>query len=303
MRTSVLALLAFLLIVPQASAQRNVAYGSDPKQKLDIYGKKILQPRPVMVWVHGGAWTIGDKRRVEHKARAFTERGWLFVSLNYRLLPRAGYKEQVEDVARAIAWLLKNIEGYGGDPGRIHLMGHSSGAHITALLLSDPRTLAQYKLKPEVIKGAVLLDGAGYDIPFVVAQGGPRLVRTYERVFGTDRNAQRDASPISHVRPGRHIPPLCLLYVEERRLSSAAGQRFADKLKKTGHQVELHGLQGKTHRTINKEFGSRNDRTSKLAFKFLDSLPANSPKPGSALSRPASRAVTSRPSSRGHQRQ
>ena len=95
---------------------------------LDIYRPNNLEGCPVMVYVHGGSWRRGDKREVHDKHLAFVDRGWVFVSINYRLAPNGRYPANVEDVARALAWVHNNIRQYGGDPDCLFIMGHSINA-------------------------------------------------------------------------------------------------------------------------------------------------------------------------------
>ena len=90
-----------------------------------------------MVYVHGGGWKRGDKSRVGEKVEFFTGRGWVFVSVNYRLLPEGAHPANVNDVARALAWVHDHATDYGGDPDRLFLMGHSAGAHLAALVATS----------------------------------------------------------------------------------------------------------------------------------------------------------------------
>ena len=138
--------LVFLLLVPVAQAQNltsNIPY-ADPgheRQVLDIYAPDEAENLPVVFWIHGGGWQTGDKTSVQIKPRVFTERGFVFVSTNYRLLPHVEMGVLIRDVAKSLGWVHKNIAGYGGDPRRIFVMGHSAGAQLAALLCIDDRYL------------------------------------------------------------------------------------------------------------------------------------------------------------------
>lgn len=117
--------------------QTDVSYGADPLQKLDIYRTPGKQSGSVIVMVHGGAWAKGDKashKVVDNKARHFLDQGYVFVSVNYRLHPAANPLEQAGDVAMALAFVQKQSAKRNIDPGNLILMGHSSGAHLVALL-------------------------------------------------------------------------------------------------------------------------------------------------------------------------
>ena len=102
-----------------------------------------------MIWVHGGAWQIGDKAQVQAKPKAFNERGYVLVSVNYRFHPAVTYKEQAGDIAQAIRWVNDHAREHGGDPGRVFLMGHSAGAHLAALVGTDGRYLEKSRAEAE----------------------------------------------------------------------------------------------------------------------------------------------------------
>ena len=125
-----------LLAEDGATKVSNRAYDDHPAQQLDIYHPKKTKDAPVMVYIHGGGWRRGDKDRVGEKAVFFNSKGWVFISANYRLLPEGRHPNNVDDVAKAIAWTHDNIKKYGGDPEEIFIMGHSAGAHLAALVVT-----------------------------------------------------------------------------------------------------------------------------------------------------------------------
>ena len=138
----------FLLLSNGATAQRlahDIPYVENGHKRhvLDVYtpenrpGKSL----PVMFWIHGGGWQAGDKSDVALKPKALTERGFVFVSTNYRLLPEVKMDELIGDVARAVGWVHRNIARYGGDRTRIFVGGHSAGAQLAALICIDDRYL------------------------------------------------------------------------------------------------------------------------------------------------------------------
>jgi len=125
------ALLASPLAAGEPKVHRDLAYG-DPeneRQTLDVYAPAEGASHPVVVWVHGGGWQAGDKKDVDKKPQAFVDRGFVFVSVNYRLLPdKATIKQMAGDVAKAVRWTHDHARDYGGDPGALFVMGHSAGA-------------------------------------------------------------------------------------------------------------------------------------------------------------------------------
>ena len=215
-----------------------------------------------MIWIHGGAWQIGDKAHVQAKPRAFNERGYVLVSVNYRFHPAVTYKEQAGDIAQAIRWVHDHAGEYGGDPGRIFLMGHSAGAHLAALVGTDGRYLKKAGLKLSDLSGVILLDGAGYDIPRQIRQALlPRMKAMYTAVFTEDEATQKDASPVTHVAKDKGIPPFLILHVASRRDSKAQSEGLAAKLREAGVEAKVVPAEGKTHATINRELGPARRRT------------------------------------------
>ena len=194
--------LAFFLAAPLA-AQRTpwpegtteLAYGADPRQRLDFIPAATGHRAPLFIFIHGGGWSFGDKNMAGNMAFHARAQGYAFASLNYRLVPDADPGEQAGDVAAAIARLVRDSDRLGIDPDRIIVSGHSAGAHLAALVGTDPRYLAAHRLPVSILDGVVLLDGAGYDVPAQMARGGPLLRRMYARAFGDDPAFQARVSP------------------------------------------------------------------------------------------------------------
>ena len=218
------------------------------------------------------------------KPRAFNERGYVFVSVNYRLHPAVSYKEQAGDVAQAVRWVHEHVREYGGDPGRIFLMGHSTRAHLAALVGADQRYLESAGLKLSDLSGVVLLDGAGYDIPRQVrlldgaGYDNSRQVRqailsrmkaTYTSVFTEDEATQKDASPITHVARGKGVPPFLILHVAHRKDSKAQSEGLAAALREAGVAAQVVPAEGKTHATINQDLGKPDNAPTRAVFDFL----------------------------------
>jgi acetyl esterase/lipase len=225
------------LVLGGDRVDKDIAYsesGGD-RTRLDVYAPGNGKNHPVVIWVHGGAWQIGDKRLVQAKPKAFNEHGYVLVSVNYRLHPAVTYKEQAGDIARAIRWVKDHAVEHGGDPGRIFLMGHSAGAHLVAPVGTEGRYLEEAGLKLGDLSGVILLDGAGYDIPRQISQTLLlRLRAMYTSVFTEDVATQQDASPITHVAGGKGIPPFLILHVASRRDSRVQSEGLASKLREAG---------------------------------------------------------------------
>lgn len=282
-------LTATLVAVIAVSAARVAALGGEPvvhrdleyaeredaaasQTSLDLYAPENAKNCPIVVWVHGGGWRIGDKRMVNHKPVAFGDRGIILASINYRLQPATDYRGQATDVADAVRWLADHAEVYGGDSQRMILMGHSAGAHLAALAVADAEYLKKAGVERESVCGVVLLDGAGYDVEQQMKQVQlmPRLGRLYHDAFGDEPAAWRDASPIHHVKDSQDYPPFLILHVASRPDSGRQSRALAEKLVAAGGQAEAVPCEGKTHATINREFGLGEDAPTKAAMEFID---------------------------------
>jgi len=248
--------------------------GVDPDlQSLDLYGEPG-QRRPIVAFIHGGGWRIGDKANPAagaEKAAIFTARGFLFASLNYRLSPAVRHPAHIEDVAAGLAWLLDNAGSFGGDPRRLAVMGHSAGAHLAALAAADPRWLGRHGRKPRDLAGAILLDGAGYDItqqaPAVQARGG-FLGDMYADAFGADAQVWRDASPALHCDPAAPPPPFLIFYTA-RADAIRQSSLLAAALRKAGGTAQTALAADKSHLALNRDIGAPGDKPTAAIFAAL----------------------------------
>ncbi len=254
----------------------NVAYApaaTGRGQSLDLYGP-VTSPdrkRPVALFVHGGGWRHGDKAMVGEKPGAFVSRGYLFATANYRLEHAVSPREQAGDVALAVKWLHAHVAEHGGDPTQIFLVGHSAGAHLVALVGTDERLLAANGLDLTAVRGVVLLDGAGYDVPRQIASASlPGLKQLYRDAFGDDADAQRDASPVEHVRAGRKHPPFLLVHVGRRQDSREQSELLATKLREAGGRATTVHEPEKNHLSLNRELGLPGDGPTARIFDFFE---------------------------------
>src|SRR5713101_1208420 len=128
----VFTLLVALAILSEARSQdvkRDFPYANPAheRQVLDVYSPHNAKNLPVVFWIHGGGWQTGDKTSVQIKPQVFVDKGFVFVSTNYRLLPSVDMATIVRDIARSIRWVHDHIAEHGGDPKRLFIMGHSAG--------------------------------------------------------------------------------------------------------------------------------------------------------------------------------
>lgn len=242
---------------------------------LDVYSPvpPIKGGAPVVIMVHGGGWRAGDKASGavgREKAAFFTSQGYVYVSVNYRLSPAVKHPAHTQDVARAVAWVAKNIKSYGGDPAKISLMGHSAGAHLAALVATDERYLAAVGESPALLNGIILLDTAGYDIARNMGElsEGRLNQALYENAFGKDPAIWEEASPITYAKPGKKLPRFLVFYTD-RKSSGPLSRDFAAAIRKTGAPASAVLAKGKTHSTLNHDIGKPGDGPSKLILEFL----------------------------------
>src|SRR3954469_20800289 len=134
MKTFLRLLAGFALAAPLfgQNVSRDIRYADSGHERnvLDVYAPAGAKNLPVVFWIHGGGWQAGDKSEVQEKPRAFMEKGFVFVSTSYRLLPAVDMETIIRDCAKSLGWVHANIAKHGGDPQRIFVMGHSAGAQL-----------------------------------------------------------------------------------------------------------------------------------------------------------------------------
>jgi len=270
--------LALLLTAAAATAaepraHRDIPYAKPGTERhvLDVFAPVEGKNLPIVFWIHGGGWQRGDKSDVQVKPKAFTERGFLFVSTNYRLWPTVTIKQMAGDIARAIRWTYDHAKEYGGDPTRFFVMGHSAGAQLAALVCTDESYLKAEGLSFNIIKGCVPVDGDTYDVPMQIATVEQRRADIYRKKFG-DESSQKDLSPVTHVARGKNLPPFLILYVAEHPEVRGQSQRLAKALVEAGIRASAYPAEGKNHTTINADLGQPDDKPSKAMWEFLDGI-------------------------------
>jgi arylformamidase len=257
---------------------RDVAYAEPglPKQKLDIYAPAGARRLPVVFWIHGGGWQAGDKSAVNSKPRAFADRGFVFVSINYRLLPEVDMGTIVRDCARAAGWTRDHIAEYGGDPQRLLIMGHSAGAQLAALLCTDERYLKAEGVPLAHVRGCAPVDGDTYDVPLIIetararrrSLGQPEPRFGHFEKFGGDPAKHRDFSAVNHVAVGKGIPPFLLLHVADHPDTTQQALRLRDVLREAGLPADNFAAADTDHVKLDVDLGLPGDPASAALFAF-----------------------------------
>ena len=264
---------------------RDVPYVTRPidrsKQSLDIYAHDASTPKPVMIYIHGGGWSGGDKTPgAEDKAKLLATQGVMLVSVNYRLSPAVTHPIHVKDVAAAVAWVHDNIDDYGGDPERMIVMGHSAGAHLAALVAIDPKRLGAHDKSPDILDGAILLDGAAYDLPGMLDIVPDRTRKTHEQWATTNPATQFDASPTLQIKAGTNIPPFLILHTD-RALGTRQSQQLAQRLDEVGVPSVVLLCKDETHGSINTDLGTPDHLPTeaiRLVLEGLNGQPDRTPR-------------------------
>ena len=240
---------------------------------LDIYAPRDAEDLPVMVFAHGGSWTMGDKGSVARlpQPQFFCEQGFVYVAINYRLVPAVRHPDNVRDVTAAVAWVHDHIREYGGDPARLFLMGHSAGGHLVSLVATDDRRLAEYGKDPAILSGVISNDCQAYNIPAVIPQM-PLAARLYPTVFGNDPGVLRDASPITHISPDKHVPPFLLIYSAASAYAPVRARHaalMASAVRAAGSRARLVGIPRRGHEQVNELLGLDGEVTTAEVLRFL----------------------------------
>jgi arylformamidase len=252
-----------------AAGATEFAYGNADRQKLDFW-KAPSNRAPVVIFVHGGGWAIGDKRAgTGSKPEFYNGLGYAFASVNYRLVPDVTPTEQAQDVAESVAWLRANSERLGFDPDRIYLMGHSAGAHLVALVSADTRYLDGANVPLKAVRGSILLDGAGYDVVKQMSYKGNRVQSMYDAAFTKDPATQARLSPVTYAGTP-DVPNWLILPVASRPDALDQSQSLAKALARGGAKAQVTPVPDATHMSVNQDSGVAGSFVGNAIATFLN---------------------------------
>lgn len=223
-----------------------IAYGDDPRQKLDIYAPHpqdaTSAPYPVVVFFYGGSWNRGARGDYKFVGQALAARGIVVAVADYRLYPQVTYPEFLVDSAKAVAWTWRNASRWRGNPSRLFVMGHSAGAYNAAMIALDSRWLGMQGMAPAQLAGWIGLAG-----PYDFLPATDPAVRP---VFHHP-DYPSGAQPIDHVSNGAGLRVFLGAAAEDSvvdpRRSTA---RLAQELSAAGVPVTLHIYPRVTHATL-----------------------------------------------------
>jgi len=263
---------------PPLLAQHDFPYDADPLQRLDIVtpqGKGF----PTVVFVHGGSLSSGDKADTDYGkvCDAFPAAGIACANVNYRLMPAVSWPAPVEDVAAAVAWVHNHIGERGGDPNRIFLLGHSSGAMLVARVGADASLLAKENVTPDFVRGVMPMGSIMWDDDLrqsVEKNGREQVAAGFARdprgkSYGT-LDAYESVWPIKYVRKG--MPPFLFLIAEREQVNPPilkTNQQFVDDARAQGNQADLKIFSGRTHYSNIRQIHEPQDEVFMTVVEFI----------------------------------
>ncbi len=265
---------------PKVTVRRGIRYtereGTPGRRtSLDIHRPDGLEgPAPILIFVHGGGWAIGDKALVNAKPHWAARNGWILVSVNYRFSPSVEHPEHARDVAAAVAWVHQHAAEFGGDPERIALIGHSAGAHLAAIVGCEESLLGEVGMTTDQLAGIVLLDGAGYNLPrrMTTLPKSGQLRDMYHGAFGADPDLWERASPTLQAGPEDALPALFAVHAGLRVESRVESRELAEAWRASGARAEVYHARRKDHGGINKQLGQPDDEDTPPIEAFLRSV-------------------------------
>ncbi len=239
--------------------------GVDPNLlSLDVHAPNGACHAPVVMWVHGGGYQIGDKKnQMDDKVRLFNDAGWILVSVNYRLtIPgdpaSAQFPDHFEDVAAAVGWVHDNIANYGGDASRIALLGHSAGADIVSNVVTNPTYLRGVGLDLPSIVCAGPLDTMGFDKVAAGANDPDGEKEQWRLALGNAPDYLTSTSATHLAAAGIGIPSMIVVVrgTPQRRQIQSGFVAQLTSLNIPATSIDASSL---THNEVNSRIGARGD--------------------------------------------
>lgn len=249
------AVATFNLPLIASAATKGISYGGN---LLDVYSPTGKSGRPIIIFVHGGAWALGNRRQVGRKPKFFTRAGFVFVSVGYTLYPSANAETQASQIAQAVAYVRKNAERFGGDPERIILMGHSAGCHLASL--------ATLSGSVKGIRGLVCNDTGAYDLFYLAKINNGSLPTLYAAPF-RKRKFWTRWSPITYTENHQNLPIFVPWSGGRNRERITAN--YISSLRQNNADVTPFNGNAYSHLSINKSIGKRGDRLTNSLLEFI----------------------------------
>jgi acetyl esterase/lipase len=224
----------------------DIAYGIDPRQRLDVYRPTPLSTdHPVVVFFYGGSWNRGNRQDYAFVGEALASRGLVVVVADYRVFPQVVYPDFLDDSAAAVAWAKREAGHYGADPAQLYVMGHSAGAYNAAMLALDSRWLGEHGLSTQALAGWIGLAGPYDFLPIINPEVRP--------VFNHP-NYPEGSQPIDYVAPGAPRSFVAAASTDKLVNPQRNTRQLAAKLAAAGVEVRLELYERVNHVTLASAF-------------------------------------------------
>jgi acetyl esterase/lipase len=242
--------------------QRDIPYGPDPQQVMDLY-PAAQAPAPLVVFVHGGGWTGGTKNAGRRVASVLSRDGYTVATIGYRLL-REGttIQDQAADVAHAIAFILAHAGTFGVKPQHFALVGHSAGGHLVALVGADPSYLRAAGVDPDRLSVVVTMDGV-FDLD------RPEERRHLPGTAATSEQDWRALSPIDQLDTAAKRPAFCIVHEDRVPRFVFQAQAFVAALRAHHIGEDEKVAPGLTHGALVFRFDDPSTPTAGLVVQCL----------------------------------
>lgn len=240
-----------------------IKYGDNKNQNFTLYTPHNNEggKSPIVLYIHGGGWEAGDKSNVSEKPKYFTDKGYTFVSMNYRLVPDANNSEMADDVTTVIKWLDKHATKYNINMKKLTLMGHSAGGQLALLVAMDERYLKKANLPKNSVHAVINIEGPVDLMNFV------KEIPSYGKILGTNQKELQKNSPITYSKKS-NLPPLLFIAHQDYWNDS-----FMNNYRYAGNDVMYYQAINTSHSNLTKYLGTQKSdeaiAMTKMLTKFL----------------------------------
>jgi len=236
---------------------------SNSKDQLDIYLPKNATNAPIILFLHGGGLTNGNKTIGERLAARLIPEGFGIVSANYRLSPGVMHPAHTQDAAAAFSWVVKNIEKYGGDAKNIYISGHSAGAYLAVLIALDEQYLNKHGLTIQHIKGTIAVS------PFLYVEETAK--ERDKSIWGKDRSKWLTASVTPQIDKGKR--PFLLIYADgDANWRKKQNKQFGKAMSKKGNFVQIAQMESRNHVSLITGLNREDDGIKDAILEFVLSI-------------------------------
>ncbi|KAG8674075.1 hypothetical protein FPOAC2_00049 [Fusarium poae] len=258
--------------VPQGGV--DIVFGDKETQRLRFWEPTSKSRKaPIIVFVHGGSWTIGTYLDSvgSLKVKYLNNLGYAFASVDFALIPSVTVEEQVQEVADAVSYIMRNSKELGIDPESVVLMGHSSGAHVVSLVGTDTSYAQKAGFNIKRLRGVIALDGSNYNAAASIADNTGSIVTNMLNALGSNPQRLESMSPTLHAA-GPNARAFLLLHVQ-RKGDIRQAVEFSAALRTADTSVDLHVFEGEGfegHVTLLMKIGDQKYPATDVMKKWLD---------------------------------